>query len=264
MTRSGSSPSASPLAASPRAWQITRAGARPGRGTRVVVPAVQVAVQPQVGARDQVVVGVAEAGRAGLAAIARVGAAQAGREVRDHHGAIPAARRGCVSSASSQARSARPSSRTPSASKGWPPRGGHQAHEVAAARIARSRCRRRRGRSRSSARRRRSARAAIGGFEHGDSRCSSRMPSAAHSVRSAGTTCRRRGRRTRGCRARRSPAPASRQNRASPDQVASMSPASTSTSAPGAGSGSKASVSRCRSDSSCSFTPLQIVARSAN
>jgi hypothetical protein len=38
-----------------------------------------------------------------------------------------------------------------------------------------------------------------------------------------------------------------------PAQVLSMSPASTSSSAPGAGSGSKASVSRCRSDSSCSF-----------
>ena len=37
---------------------------------RVLVAAVQVAVQPQVGAGNEVVVGVAEAGRAGLPAVA--------------------------------------------------------------------------------------------------------------------------------------------------------------------------------------------------
>ena len=43
---------------------------------------MQVAVQPQLRAQQQVFVVVAEAGGAGLAAIARVGALQAGREVR--------------------------------------------------------------------------------------------------------------------------------------------------------------------------------------
>ncbi len=51
------------------------------------------AVDPQVGARDQVVVRVAEAGRRRLRAVARVGAAQAGREMRDRHGLVPTPRR---------------------------------------------------------------------------------------------------------------------------------------------------------------------------
>src|SRR5688572_13854083 len=48
---------------------------------RVVMAAVQVAVQPQGGTGQQPVVGVAEAGRAALLAVARVGTAQARREV---------------------------------------------------------------------------------------------------------------------------------------------------------------------------------------
>src|SRR5262249_59547555 len=50
----------------------------------VVVPAVQVAVQPDVGQRQQVIVRIAEARGARLRAEAWVGAAQAGREVGDH------------------------------------------------------------------------------------------------------------------------------------------------------------------------------------
>jgi D-serine deaminase-like pyridoxal phosphate-dependent protein len=52
------------------------------------VAAVQVAVDPQVRQRQQVVVGVAEAGRARLRAIARIGAQEAGPEMRDRHGGV--------------------------------------------------------------------------------------------------------------------------------------------------------------------------------
>ena len=51
---------------------------------------MQVAVDPEVGAPDQVVVGVAEARRSAPLAIARVGTAQAGRKVGDDDGALPA------------------------------------------------------------------------------------------------------------------------------------------------------------------------------
>ena len=51
------------------------------------------AVQPDVGERQQVVVGVAEARRAAARAVARVGALHARREVGDDDGAVPAAAR---------------------------------------------------------------------------------------------------------------------------------------------------------------------------
>ena len=57
---------------------------------QVVVATVQVPVQPQVGARNQIIVGIAEARRARLRAVARVGAAQAGRKVGDDQRLVPA------------------------------------------------------------------------------------------------------------------------------------------------------------------------------
>ena len=54
---------------------------------------MQVAVQPEVGARQQVVVGVAEARRAAARAVARVGALHARREMGDDDGPVPAVAR---------------------------------------------------------------------------------------------------------------------------------------------------------------------------
>jgi hypothetical protein len=97
------------------------AGAPTGALDQVVVPAVQVAVQPEVGQRQQVVVGIAEAGRAGLLAEARVGAAQAGREVRHHHGGVPVAAARQLQTASSHCAAGQPLVAHGGASKGCPP-----------------------------------------------------------------------------------------------------------------------------------------------
>ena len=66
-------------------------GPAPGALHAVVVAAMQVAVEPEIGPLDEVVVGIAEAGGAGLPAVTRIGAAQARTEVSDHHRLIPTA-----------------------------------------------------------------------------------------------------------------------------------------------------------------------------
>ena len=57
----------------------------------VVVPAVQVAVNPQIGVRQQIVIGVAKTGRARLFAVARIGAAKAWSKVGNRYGVVPVA-----------------------------------------------------------------------------------------------------------------------------------------------------------------------------
>src|SRR5688500_7512949 len=67
----------------------------PGRMRHlIVVPAVQMAMQPEVGQRQQRVVGIAEARGAGLRAITRIGTAKTRSEVRHRHRRVPCAVRG--------------------------------------------------------------------------------------------------------------------------------------------------------------------------
>ena len=63
-----------------------RVGDHPATLAHIVLRAVQVAVKPQPGRRQQVVERIAKAGGAGRESVARVGAEQAGRKVGDHHG----------------------------------------------------------------------------------------------------------------------------------------------------------------------------------
>ncbi len=59
-------------------------------GHAVVMAAVQVPMQPEVGQGQQLVIGVAKARRAGLLAIARVATQQAGPVMGDGHRGMPA------------------------------------------------------------------------------------------------------------------------------------------------------------------------------
>ena len=250
---SGSCPSASPRHAWPRALQTTRVEP-PGRAHAVVVAAVQVAVQPEVGARNQVVVGVAEARRAAALAVARVGAAQARREVSDGDGPLPVA----AADASARPRARRGRRGLPRAS---PRRRGAGRRGSPASRAGNSRRRaspwpgppRRTGRNRTSGSCRRSGCVGRGRRTTTTlSRSSSVMPSAAQRSRSAGQATSR-------SRPSNSWLPAT-------NSTGCGQPAKRSSAAPGAvdvagehqqlgagaGSGSNCSVSRCRSDSSWS------------
>ena len=65
---------------------LPRAPIGEGTAHAVVTGCMQVAVDPELGERQQVVERIAKAGRAGRQAVARIGTAQAGRKVGDDDG----------------------------------------------------------------------------------------------------------------------------------------------------------------------------------